>query len=97
MAQSVKEIWRYPVKSMRGERISETQLGKGGIPFDRGWAVRTSGSAGRGASRSPGCFRAVPHGHARGPCRWRRSLSDGRREHGRHEGECGAVGWRGAW
>lgn len=40
MAQSVKEIWRYPVKSMRGERISETQLGKGGIPFDRGWAVR---------------------------------------------------------
>lgn len=37
---SVKEIWRYPVKSMRGERLTQTELGKGGIPFDRGWAVR---------------------------------------------------------
>ena len=44
MAQaSVKEIWRYPVKSMRGERLSHTDLGKGGIPFDRGWAVRDEG------------------------------------------------------
>jgi hypothetical protein len=37
---NVKEIWRYPVKSMGGERLNETQLGKGGIPYDRGWAVR---------------------------------------------------------
>lgn len=37
---SIKEIWRYPVKSMRGERLTQTELGKGGIPFDRGWAVR---------------------------------------------------------
>lgn len=37
---TVKEIWRYPVKSMGGERLNETQLTKGGIPYDRGWAVR---------------------------------------------------------
>jgi uncharacterized protein len=37
---NIKEIWRYPVKSMGGERIGETTLAKGGIPYDRGWAVR---------------------------------------------------------
>lgn len=37
---TVKEIWRYPVKSMQGERLTETVLTSGGIPFDRGWAVR---------------------------------------------------------
>lgn len=37
---SVKEIWRYPVKSMRGEQLTETVLTGGGVPLDRGWAVR---------------------------------------------------------
>ncbi len=37
---NIKEIWRYPVKSMGGERLTETDLTKGGIPYDRGWAVR---------------------------------------------------------
>ncbi|MBL4864224.1 MAG: MOSC domain-containing protein [Rhodobiaceae bacterium] len=36
----IKEIWRYPVKSMQGEQLNETVLTKGGIPLDRGWAVR---------------------------------------------------------
>jgi uncharacterized protein len=36
----VAEIWRYPVKSMQGERLAECMLTKGGIPLDRGWAVR---------------------------------------------------------
>ncbi len=29
------EIWRYPVKSMAGERLSEAQLGSLGVPGDR--------------------------------------------------------------
>lgn len=36
----VKEIWRYPVKSMGGEKLGTTNLTKGGIPYDRGWALR---------------------------------------------------------
>jgi len=32
----IREIWRYPVKSMGGERLMQTNLAKGGIPHDRG-------------------------------------------------------------
>eukprot|EP00439_Symbiodinium_sp_Y106_P087997 s1_g533.t1 len=41
---TVKEIWRYPVKSMQGEKLSETVLTAGGVPLDRGWAVRDEAS-----------------------------------------------------
>lgn len=37
----VRELWRYPVKSMRGERVDEVAVHAGiGIAGDRGWAVR---------------------------------------------------------
>jgi uncharacterized protein YcbX len=36
----VKEICRYPVKSMAGESLAECTVGTLGIPGDRGWAVR---------------------------------------------------------
>jgi len=36
----VAEIWRYPVKSMGGERITAADVSPRGIPLDRGWAVR---------------------------------------------------------
>jgi hypothetical protein len=36
----VTEIWRYPVKSMQGERLDACVVTKTGIPLDRGWAVR---------------------------------------------------------
>src|SRR5579884_307578 len=35
----VSEIWRYPVKSLRGERLTETEITKVGIPHDRQIAV----------------------------------------------------------
>jgi hypothetical protein len=35
----VGELWRYPVKSMAGERIAEADLGSRGIPSDRGLAA----------------------------------------------------------
>jgi uncharacterized protein YcbX len=36
----VKEIYRYAVKSMAGERLDECTVGLLGIPGDRGWALR---------------------------------------------------------
>ncbi len=37
---TVKEIWRYPVKSMAGERMQRATVGALGIRGDRGWAIR---------------------------------------------------------
>ena len=34
------EIWRYPVKSMLGEQLSELMIGVGGGIGDRAWALR---------------------------------------------------------
>ena len=37
---SVAEIWRYPVKSMGGERLAESAIATRGLHADRMWAVR---------------------------------------------------------
>lgn len=37
---TVAQIWRYPVKSMGGERLEQAEVTPRGIPWDRGWAVR---------------------------------------------------------
>ena len=37
---TVKEVWRYPVKSMFGERVSQASIEKMGMPEDRAWALR---------------------------------------------------------
>lgn len=34
------EVWRYPVKSMQGERLDAAALDEAGVAGDRGWAVR---------------------------------------------------------
>jgi uncharacterized protein len=51
---TVREVWRYPVKSMGGELLQRTTLGPLGIPGDRGWAMRDQ-KAGeiRGAKKMP--------------------------------------------
>jgi uncharacterized protein YcbX len=36
----IRELWRYPVKSMGGERLDACRLAAGGIAGDRSWAVR---------------------------------------------------------
>ncbi len=37
---TIQQIWRYPVKSMAGERLPECTVGSLGLPGDRGWAIR---------------------------------------------------------
>lgn len=36
----VKELWRYPVKSMEGARVTESFIGKAGMAGDRNWALK---------------------------------------------------------
>jgi len=55
---SVSEIWRYPVKSMQGERLRETPITENGLPGDRAWAVRDEVRGGiRGAKKIPDLMR----------------------------------------
>jgi uncharacterized protein len=52
---TVQELWRYPVKSMGGERIEQATLGAAGLPGDRGWAVRDEAAGEiRGGKKLPG-------------------------------------------
>jgi uncharacterized protein len=37
---TITQIWRYPVKSMAGERLESCTVESLGIPADRGWALR---------------------------------------------------------
>ncbi|MEP6717948.1 MAG: MOSC N-terminal beta barrel domain-containing protein [bacterium] len=37
---TVQQIWRYPVKSMAGEQLTDCTVGSLGLPGDRGWAVK---------------------------------------------------------
>lgn len=54
----VVEIWRYPAKSMGGERLETVGVTTGGPPGDRAWAVRDEVRAGiRGAKKIPGLMR----------------------------------------
>jgi uncharacterized protein YcbX len=37
---SVIDIWRFPVKSLQGERLEQASIGPRGIEGDRHWAIR---------------------------------------------------------
>ncbi|HTF32375.1 MAG TPA: MOSC N-terminal beta barrel domain-containing protein [Myxococcota bacterium] len=54
----VEQIWRYPVKSMGGERLEAVGVTTGGLPGDRAWAVRDEVRGGiRGAKKIPSLMR----------------------------------------
>ena len=35
----ISELWRYPVKSLQGERVSSSELTSEGVLGDRGYAI----------------------------------------------------------
>jgi uncharacterized protein YcbX len=54
-AGRVTSVWRYPVKSMAGERIPAAYIGESGVHADRTWAVRdVELGITTGAKRLPG-------------------------------------------
>ncbi len=62
MAVRVVELWRYPVKSMQGERLDAAEIGRAGIVGDRQWALRDrSTGLTLTARRVPELLFARPH------------------------------------
>ncbi|GAY15468.1 MOSC domain-containing protein [Mycobacterium sp. shizuoka-1] len=54
-AGRITSIWRYPVKSMLGERLTDAEIGELGLHADRTWAVRDVAlGATTSAKRLPG-------------------------------------------
>src|SRR5262249_9776141 len=72
---TVREIWRYPVKSMMGEQLPRVEVDAEGIPGDRAWAVRDEVRGGiRGAKKIGALMRCAARyeaeparGRVRGP------------------------------
>ncbi len=64
----IAEIWRYPVKSMAGERLARAFVARSGLPGDRAWAVRDEAAGEiRGGKKLPALMqcaaRFVEHPH----------------------------------
>jgi uncharacterized protein YcbX len=55
---AVAELWRFPVKSFRGEQLDEVELEERGIPGDRLWAV-TDGEGKLGSGKTTNRFRLL--------------------------------------
>jgi hypothetical protein len=58
----VTALWRYPVKSMRGERLTEATLGERGLDGDRLYAVRDPDGK-FGSGKNTRRFRRMPGLH----------------------------------
>ncbi len=70
----VREIWRYPVKSMAGEKLGSCSVGPAGLPGDRGWALRDRAAGEiRGAKYLPALMQCA--------ARYREPPVDGRVPH----------------
>ncbi len=62
---AVAELWRYPVKSMRGERIDATAVGDVGLTGDRAYAVVDAATGKVGSAKHPRLWSALLQCEAR--------------------------------
>lgn len=56
----IAQIWRYPVKSLRGELLSATAVDPRGLRGDRLWAVRDAADGKLGSGKNTRRFRRFP-------------------------------------
>jgi uncharacterized protein len=64
-AAAVSEMWRYPVKSMRGERLEHSDVTDTGLVGDRGYAVIDPGTGKVGSAKHPRLWGALLQCEAR--------------------------------
>lgn len=83
---TVAELWRYPVKSMGGERLERAHAGHRGLAGDRGWAVVDTETGKVASAKRPQLWRVLLECRAAyadepepdgGPARVRITLPDG--------------------
>jgi uncharacterized protein YcbX len=56
----IEQIWRYPVKSLRGERLSASRVDGRSTAGDRLWAIRDTVSGKLGSGKNTRRFRRFP-------------------------------------
>jgi uncharacterized protein len=56
----IEQIWRYPVKSLRGERLGVTRVDERSTVGDRLWAIRDTVSGKLGSGKNTRLFRRFP-------------------------------------
>ena len=56
---TIKELWRYPVKSMGGETLDAATIDSGGITNNRGWALTDAATGKVASAKNPRAFRAL--------------------------------------
>ncbi len=56
---TVQELWRYPVKSVGGEKLDAATVDSGGIANDRGWALQETATGKVASAKNPRAFRAL--------------------------------------
>ena len=49
----VEELWRYPVKSMQGEQLNQTEVTERGLLGDRAYALRDNSNGKIATAKNP--------------------------------------------
>ncbi|NUT06605.1 MAG: MOSC domain-containing protein [Hamadaea sp.] len=59
MVGTVAQLWRYPIKSMLGEQVSEAEVTERGLAGDRRWAIVDQVTGKIASAKTPRLWRAL--------------------------------------